>query len=182
MYKIVYSIYGKYTKGKRRPNILTAHLETQHKHVLWLEAKLILGFGTYRSYYKNPAPGLPHFVWFSCSLPMDWNAAFSFLVSKSFLPSFGQHTMPPPVLLAVEEDRPSPICSFLSGALIGSPASNTWPERGAKRRTKANCSHVFPPNLVQAFWQSRGSRQCKTLNGEGSAGTECSRPWEALGM
>lgn len=113
---------------------------------------------------------------FSHPLPAGGHATFSFFGSKSFPVSFGQHFVPPPDLLAAEEDIASPICSFLSGILIGSPASNTWPEPGAKRRTKDNCSHVFLPNLVQALWLSRENRQCKILNGEGSAGSKCHVP------
>lgn len=116
---------------ERRLNDLIAHLRTQHFNICnSYKQKLYSGLGhihlitkiwIHWFIYTLPQIHRTSHV-FLYPLPGGWNATFSFLGSKSFLMSFGWHIMPPPALLAAEEDMAPPICSFLSGALIGSPA------------------------------------------------------------
>lgn len=51
----------------------------------------------------------------------------------------------------------------------------------SQEKNKGQRLPCVPSQSGQAFWLSRGSRQCKTLNGGGSAGREHSHLWQALG-
>lgn len=59
--------------------------------------------------------------------------------------------MPPPDLLAPEEDIAAPICSFLSGILIGSPAYNTWAEQEPREEQRTLAPSV-PSQAYQGSW------------------------------